>query len=406
MRPNRRARFGFTSRLLNATLVVASTATLAGLADRSPDSAGAAADQTVAMYEMNEPLDATVLVDSSGSGLNGAIGPNIVTAATFDGAIGHRFANRSPTMPPTEPERLDTVPESDILDPGTSDWAVTVRYRTSHPFGNLIQKGQNNTFGGYFKIELPFGRPTCLFIGEDANGNELKGGTEAPVGFEIDDNQWHTVRCERLQNRVALYIDGVEVNRNVGPTGTINNTKNLSIAGKSNCDQISTTCDYFVGDIDWVQIEKGEGVAQNVPPHASFVKTCPVNVCTLNASASDDPDGSIVAWDWDFDDGTTGTGEIATHEYTAGGSYTVSLTVTDNGGATDTTTRTFTVKAPPPTTTSTTSTTSTTTTTIVDQLPPEGLVVVPGAADGGAPAKRMPAFDATDAADSATADGD
>jgi hypothetical protein len=40
------------------------------------------------------------------------------------------------------------------------------------------------------------------------------------------------------------------------PTGTIANTKLLSIAGKLDCDQITTTCDYFAGDIDYVKIQR------------------------------------------------------------------------------------------------------------------------------------------------------
>jgi len=60
---------------------------------------------------------------------------------------------------------------------------------------------------------------------------------------------------------------------------------------------------------------------------------------TFNASASYDPDGSIVSYTWDFGDGnvTTVTDPIITHVYTTAEStvnYTVTLTVTDNEGST------------------------------------------------------------------------
>ena len=42
------------------------------------------------------------------------------------------------------------------------------------------------------------------------------------------------------------------------------------------------------------------------------------------------------SWQWDFDDDTTGDGEIIKHSYTDGGLYTVTLTVTDDVGDTDT----------------------------------------------------------------------
>ncbi|MEM8486621.1 MAG: PKD domain-containing protein [Bacteroidota bacterium] len=58
----------------------------------------------------------------------------------------------------------------------------------------------------------------------------------------------------------------------------------------------------------------------------------------FDATSSSD-DGSLAAWDWDFGDGNTGSGETATHSYDAVGTYSVSLTVTDNLGATNTTTQ-------------------------------------------------------------------
>jgi len=38
-------------------------------------------------------------------------------------------------------------------------------------------------------------------------------------------------------------------------TGNISNTWALTIAGKGTCDQVTVTCDYWVGQIDYVQIQ-------------------------------------------------------------------------------------------------------------------------------------------------------
>jgi subtilisin family serine protease/PKD repeat protein len=58
---------------------------------------------------------------------------------------------------------------------------------------------------------------------------------------------------------------------------------------------------------------------------------------TFDGSGSDDADGEIVSYDWDFGDGSPhGTDVIASHVYSAAGTYNVTLTVTDNGGLTDT----------------------------------------------------------------------
>lgn len=56
---------------------------------------------------------------------------------------------------------------------------------------------------------------------------------------------------------------------------------------------------------------------------------------TFNGTKSGDFDGRIITWRWNFGDGTNGTGEIATHNYTVPGNYTVSLLVTDNDFATN-----------------------------------------------------------------------
>ncbi|MYG37240.1 MAG: trypsin-like serine protease, partial [Gemmatimonadetes bacterium] len=53
----------------------------------------------------------------------------------------------------------------------------------------------------------------------------------------------------------------------------------------------------------------------------------------FDASASNDPDGNIVSYEWAFGDGSTGSGQTATYTYDDAGSYTPSLTVTDNRGA-------------------------------------------------------------------------
>ncbi len=56
-------------------------------------------------------------------------------------------------------------------------------------------------------------------------------------------------------------------------------------------------------------------------------------VFSFSAAASADSDGSIVAYSWNWGDGTAdGTGVSPTHAFSAGGTWTVTLTVTDDAG--------------------------------------------------------------------------
>ncbi len=71
----------------------------------------------------------------------------------------------------------------------------------------------------------------------------------------------------------------------------------------------------------------------NAPPVASFTSACTQLTCSFNASGSSDPDGTIASYAWTFGDGTNGSGVTPSRTYAAGGTYTVTLTVTDNRGA-------------------------------------------------------------------------
>ncbi|MBI2012284.1 S8 family serine peptidase [Candidatus Daviesbacteria bacterium] len=68
---------------------------------------------------------------------------------------------------------------------------------------------------------------------------------------------------------------------------------------------------------------------------------------SFSGSLSSDPDGSIDNYQWDFGDGSTGSGVDVTHTYTQIGTYNVNLTVTDNGGLTASDSAVMIIKNPP-----------------------------------------------------------
>jgi C1A family cysteine protease len=78
--------------------------------------------------------------------------------------------------------------------------------------------------------------------------------------------------------------------------------------------------------------------AVNQPPVAviavdRYAGNAPLKV-QFDGRQSYDPDGSIAAYQWNYGDGATGDGYVATHEYLQPGTYTATLRVTDASGLT------------------------------------------------------------------------
>jgi PKD repeat protein len=84
----------------------------------------------------------------------------------------------------------------------------------------------------------------------------------------------------------------------------------------------------------------------NKSPHAEFHVSCTDLTCTFTDQSRDD-DGSIVSRVWNYGDGSPES-STPSHTYATGGNYTVMLTVTDNGGASDSRAHTANPASPPP----------------------------------------------------------
>ncbi len=82
-------------------------------------------------------------------------------------------------------------------------------------------------------------------------------------------------------------------------------------------------------------------------PGAPYTGTAGASIA-FNGSGSYDSDGTIVAYAWDFGDGMLGSGATTSHVYANPGSYTVTLSVTDNAAATGMATTVANVNPVPP----------------------------------------------------------
>ncbi len=212
-----------------------------------------AAPVTTLALEMNEPAGSTVAVDASGMGHDAAIGSHVRMNGSY--ADWDRHAPDAGIY--YGADHLVMVPDAadGSLDPGSGNFSVEIRYRSTDKFGNVIQKGQAKTAGGQVKFQQPKGVISCMF---KSPTGQAAIGSKTP----LNDGQWHVVRCDRTSSDVTMYVDGVLRNRIRKPTGTINNTKAWTLGGKLDCDTSDPTvgadsCDYFPGDIDYVHLTKG-----------------------------------------------------------------------------------------------------------------------------------------------------
>ena len=112
-----------------------------------------------------------------------------------------------------------------------------------------------------------------------------------------------------------------------------------------------TAYDIFVNESDFsnevsttipVTAPPPEPEPVNSPPGASFALSCSDLICSFT-NTSTDSDGSVVAWSWDFGQGASSIEQSPSHTYASDGTYTVTLVVTDDGCATDTTSQGVTV---------------------------------------------------------------
>ncbi|WP_210480612.1 LamG-like jellyroll fold domain-containing protein [Naasia sp. SYSU D00948] len=266
----------------------------------------------------------------------GALSGDSDRAATFSGTSTGVAASQA------------TVVGSDNLT--VEAWFQT----TSRTGGKIVGLGNNRTgdSSNYDRHVYLDGNGRVYFGAYNGQRVTIQSGT----GY--NDGRWHHVVATLTPNGARLYLDGVQVAARSDMVAGMSLTGYWKIGG----DSTWAGSKYLLGSIDEVaiygkalsastvsahyQTGKGAAPAPNQAPTASFTASVSGSTVTTNGSGSTDADGTIAGYRWDFGDGATATGATASHTYSQAGTYRITLTVTDDDGATGQATRDVTISPP------------------------------------------------------------
>ncbi len=306
-------------------------------------------------WRLGEPAGSTTMADRVGflpltantgvtRGTPGAISGDNDASSRFNGTTSGYAAATTPGNPP------------DVV-------SVETWFRTTTNLGGRLLGWGNRNASNSSNDDRQLYMDNAGHILFGVKPSSLRVTVASPKVY--NNGQWHHAVGTLSTAGMKLYVDGVQV----GARADVISGQHLDIGyWRIGGDSLNgwpsiPLSAFFAGDLDEVAVYYHELSATEVAAHhaagigtpttnhspvAAFTSTVSGLTATVNGSGSSDPDGTIASYAWTFGDGGSATGvSPAPHTYAVAGSYNVTLTVTDDDGATNSLTKVVTVSTEP-----------------------------------------------------------
>ena len=341
------------------------------------DSSGtpvAGADSLIAIALKNNPVGATLSGTDTAHAADGVAtftgllidkeGDGYTLTASGGGLTGESAPFNVMPPPPTTGSLMVTTATTGAT-PDPDGYVVAVDAGASQPIGNL----DTLTFGGLapgsHAVALTGLAPNCSATGGTSRNATVSAGDTARVSFSVScptpppttgdlTVTTTTGGTGSDPDGYTVSVDGatqsITVNGSVTYNGLNTGNHSVGLSGvAANCvvsGQNPRTVAVSAGNTTQTNFEVACTAPANQPPTAAFGSSCNQLDCSFTSTSSD-PDGTITSQQWSFGDGSTGSGASPSHHYASGRTYTVTLTVTDDRGATDVVSHDVTPTEPP-----------------------------------------------------------
>ncbi|WP_251358463.1 S8 family serine peptidase [Kangiella sp. TOML190] len=197
--------------------------------------------------------------------------------------------------------------------------------------GRQGERASYSNYGSNIDVAAPGGN------GNDGIASTLNDGAQGPGSDIYVYYQGTSMAAPHVAGVAALMF---EANPNATPDEIEQALKDSARAFPSGSSCNTSNCGDGIVDAAAAIAEIDGGTPPtNQAPNASFTFSCADLSCSFDGSGSNDPDGSIASYAWSFG----GSGATTNHTFGSAGTYAVTLTLTDNDGATDNATQQVTV---------------------------------------------------------------